>query len=91
MYEIRLPAAVRALLQSLALVVSFGLEGVPLACVGAAGYVQRLVLWMLVPLMAVGVTSIAVAGHLVATGRFSALRAMKRIIPIMLKVRPAVG
>ena len=37
-YEIRLPAEVRGLLQHLGFVISLGLEGVPLACIGAKGY-----------------------------------------------------
>ena len=41
-YEIRLPAEVRGLLQYLTFVISFGLEGVPLTCLGVKGYVRRL-------------------------------------------------
>ena len=48
-YEIRMPAEVRALLQQLNVVVSLGLEGIPLSCIGAVGYKQRLTLWMSVP------------------------------------------
>ena len=63
-YEIRLPAEVRGLLQQLTFIISLGLEGVPLTCLGAKGYVQRLLLWMLLPWVAVLVLVIAVVAQL---------------------------
>ena len=70
-YEIRLPAEVRGLLQHLSFIISMGLEGVPLACIGAKGYLQRLLLWMLLPLIVVAVLVIAVVAQLQAASRFS--------------------
>ena len=63
-YEIRLPAEVRGLLQHLTFTISLGLEGVPLTCLGAKGYVRRLLLWVLVPWIAVLVLVIAMAAKL---------------------------
>ena len=51
-YDVSLPADVRAVLERLTVVVSFGMGGVattPLECVGLAGYVPRLLFWMIVP------------------------------------------
>ena len=48
-YEVTLPPAVRALLQQLRIIISFGIEGYPLACVGADGYEKRLLLWTFAP------------------------------------------
>ena len=49
-YEVHLPPAVRALLQQLRIIISFGIEGYPLACIGADGYTKRLLLWTLTPM-----------------------------------------
>ncbi len=80
-YEIRLPAEVRGLLQHLTFIISLGLEGVPLTCLGAKGYIQRLLLWMLAPWVAVLVLVIAMVAELqfvrrvsVRTSRRSTLR-----------------
>ena len=55
-YAILLPAEVRELLLQLQLTISLGIDGIPLACVGAAGYKNRLVFWMLAPLLVVILT-----------------------------------
>ena len=58
-YEIRLPAEVRRLLQFFHISISLGLEAVPLACVGANGYEKRLLFWMLLPVeVVVGVVAV---------------------------------
>ena len=49
-YEIFLPEEVRHLLQQVRIIISLGLEGVPLECVGADGYVKRLLFCMLAPI-----------------------------------------
>ena len=49
-YEVFLPAEVRALLQQLRIIISLGIEGVPLACVGADGYQKQLLFWSFAPL-----------------------------------------
>ena len=48
-YDIYLPADVRVLLEQLRIGISLGIEGVPLACVGANGYFKKLLFWMLAP------------------------------------------
>ena len=70
-YEIRLPAEVRGLLQQLTFIISLGLEGVPLTCLGAKGYVRRLLLWMLAPWAAVFVLVIAMVVELKMVRRVS--------------------
>ena len=59
-YAIRLPAEVRTLLLYIRLYISLGIEGMPLACLGVHGYTQRLLLWMLLPMVAIGIVAIAV-------------------------------
>lgn len=41
------------MLKSLSLVISFGIDGIPLACIGADGYFARLLFWTVVPLILV--------------------------------------
>jgi hypothetical protein len=48
-YEVFLPPDVRLLLSRMRVVISIGIEGVPLSCIGAAGYTRRLLFWMLAP------------------------------------------
>lgn len=64
MYEIYLPPDVRALLQQLKIAISLGIEGVPLACVGANGYMKRLQFWMFAPIVLVAVATFTVLTHL---------------------------
>ena len=71
-YEVRLPPQVRALLQYLRFAVSLGIEVVPLACVGADGYIDRLQFWMWAPVvLAAGAAAIVVAS-LAYRGRLKA-------------------
>ena len=44
-YDLFFPAEVRGLLQSFSILFSFGMEGVPLECLGATGYERKLVMW----------------------------------------------
>ena len=85
-YEIRLPAEIRTLLHQLELVISLGFEGVPLACVGAEGYTQRLILWMLIPLLIIGGTGVAIAMKVAISSHFTAEKVFKRLMPIILRV-----
>ena len=62
-YEIYLPADVRSLLQHLRVSISLGIEAVPLSCVGADGYVNRLAFWMWAPVLLVGVAAVCVSVH----------------------------
>jgi hypothetical protein len=59
-YEVYLPSQVRSLLQQVRIVISIGIEGVPLACVGADGYVKRLQFWMLAPVALVSLAVLVV-------------------------------
>ena len=59
-YEVNMPPAVRALLQQLRIGISLGIEGYPLACVGANGYHKRLLLWTFMPLVLVLLAILAV-------------------------------
>jgi hypothetical protein len=52
-YEVFLPAEVRGLLKQIRIVISLGIESIPLRCVGANGYVKRLLFWMITPLVLV--------------------------------------
>ena len=56
-YGVELPSDVRAFLDSLAVAITLGLQGIattPLECLGLAGYVPRLVFWMVVPPALIG-------------------------------------
>ena len=63
-YEIRLPAEIRRLLQQLSFIISLGFEGVPLSCLGAKGYVLRLLLSMLLPCLIVLILLIVMLARL---------------------------
>ena len=66
-----MPTEVRVLLQRLAFAISLGFEGLPLSCLGAKGYVRRLLLWMLAPWAAVLVFVIAMVAQLQILKRVS--------------------
>ena len=59
MYDVFLPSDVRELLLLLRFTISLGIEGIPLACIGYAGYLARLYFWTLVPLVVVGIVLLA--------------------------------
>ena len=55
-YDVALPADVKTILNALASVFSFGMQGVattPLACVGLSGYVAELLFWISFPIVVV--------------------------------------
>ena len=88
-YEVQLPPAVRALLQQLRIVVSFGIEGYPLACVGADGYEKRLLLWTFTPLVLSLLAVLAVLVDLrVRRGikRFTASLIFQNAMPLVLRL-----
>ena len=58
MYDILLPAAVREMLLNIQFTISIGIDGIPLACVGANGYIPRLVFWLLAPIIVVAIASV---------------------------------
>ena len=59
-YEVFLPAEVRGLLKQIRIVISLGIESIPLGCVGANGYVKRLLFWMITPLVLVLISFVGV-------------------------------
>ena len=63
-YEIYLPPDVRLLLQQLKIAISLGIEGVPLSCIGANGYMKRLQFWMFAPIVLVALATLTVLTHL---------------------------
>ena len=58
-----LPAEVRELLRAVQLTISLGIDGIPLACIGANGYIPRLAFWVVLPAILVAVTSCIGATH----------------------------
>jgi len=74
-YDILLPAEVRQLLLSIQLTISIGIDGVPLACVGANGYIPRLLFWMMLPLIVVVATSCVGAARVLISTKLQASRA----------------
>jgi hypothetical protein len=69
-YEVMLPAEVRALLQELRIVISLGFEGVPLVCAGIGGYLNRLVFWMCMPPVALIIIALVVFVINCSRGKF---------------------
>ena len=64
-YDLFLPAEVRQVLYLFRFVVSFGIDGIPLSCVGAGGYFSRVLFWTVAPaVLATSVVSLGVAWHL---------------------------
>ena len=94
-YSVSLPSDVRAFLDSISITVSLGLQGfamTPLECVGAAGYLPRLIFWMVLPPIAMLAVIICVAVHsaLVAKPEDSAVLSApaKRVSSLLLKAAP---
>ena len=87
-YEVYLPPEVRALLANIRFIISLGLEGIPLACVGANGYVQRLLFWMLFPLALVllAVLLAVIDRCCRRKGNFSVLRTAEEALPNFLRL-----
>ena len=89
-YDVYLPAEVRQLLQFFEVFISFGLEGVPMACIGAVGFHRELLYWTITPLIAVVVTVMVVYTHarMMTGGREPSyqLSHFERILPIFLRV-----
>ena len=56
-YDLFLPEAIRTLLANFTLIISLGIDGIPLSCVGARGYQPRLAFWSLVPVVVIAVAA----------------------------------
>jgi hypothetical protein len=85
-YDIMLPNAVRKLLQAIAFTISLGVEGIPLECMGAKGYVARLVLWVLVPLMLVMLVTLVQSARLLRQRRFAVAKLARAVAPVALRL-----
>lgn len=68
-----MPAEVRAVLAFFKLSISLGLDGIPLACLGANDFYWQLLYWMLAPLLAFAAALLTVyarIGFVAASTRF---------------------
>lgn len=79
-YEIYLPTDVRTLLRPLLVVLSLGIDGFPLECVGLVGYISHLRFWLFSPL---ALAALFVAA---ATVRTCFDRASIRISSLMVQI-----
>ena len=88
-YDIILPPDVQQLLNELSFGISLGLEGSTalLTCGGLQGFLWRLVFWMLVPLVFVGVCLVVSALGLVRTHRDLTLKSLfERALPLIVRI-----
>ena len=81
MYYLFLPATVREMLQAVQFTVSPGIEGIPLACIRAKGYVSCLVMWTVSPLLL-----ISWALRLLKERNYSIPKLLSAVAPISLYV-----
>lgn len=73
------------MLQLVQVSISLGIEGIPLACVGADGYLSRLMFWALTPIfivLVVGVVQVARLGR----ARMSRVMLLQKTAPIALRI-----
>ena len=63
------------MIETLRIVVSLGIEGIPLACVNAEGFLKKLLLWTFLPLGLVVLTFVLSAIQYFAWAEQSKLRA----------------
>ena len=74
-------------MQILRIVISLGIEGVPLACIGANGYVARLLVWMLGPVALVALATCTVGVHLLVRRRLTSWSILlQRTAPLTLRI-----
>ena len=78
----------RSLLLTLQLGISLGIDGIPLACVGAAGYFAKLTFWIIAPLIGIAATvCVGVARVQIAQrGRASLTTMLYSIAPVALRI-----
>jgi hypothetical protein len=68
-YDLFFPEEIRSLFAQLTLAISLGIDGVPLSCVGARGFLPRLIFWTVAPLIvaaavgSVGVVMVVFFGY----------------------------
>lgn len=80
----RLPENVRAVLNQVRVVISFGIDGIPLACVGANGYQARLIFYLVAPMALVLVLVTVGTVRLCLTRRTHLI--VTRLLPYMLRI-----
>jgi hypothetical protein len=86
-YQVFLPPEVREILQQIQIVISLGLGGIPLACVGADGYVNRLLFWMVSPLLLLSlVIIVVVVKTCLHVGSIVATDVAKQALPVVLRI-----
>ena len=85
-YDILLPAQVRELLLTIQLTISIGIDGIPLACIGANGYIPRLVFWTLLPIVVVATGSLVEAARVSLRGQVTRAALLEAIMPAVLRV-----
>ena len=89
-YDVYLPAEVRAMLQFFQVLISLGVEGVPLACAGAVGFHRVLLFWTIAPLIAFVIAVLVVYMHMYTPRQRRQSPPdsshFERILPIFLRV-----
>ena len=88
-YGVTLPEEVRDFLETMSLTVSFGMQGfatTPLACMGAEGYVPRLLFWMIMPPCVILLIVGAVSLRLVLRRAFDRATLIEQATPWLLRV-----
>ena len=85
-YDIRLPAEVRSLMLSFKLAISVGLDGIPLACIGANGYLARLIFWIGAPVATVALAMAVGVWRLLLSRERSISSLLDSTMPIMLRI-----
>ena len=86
-YDLALPSSVRKILQVSQYVISLGIEGFPLDCFGAKGYVARLLIWSAAPVVLV-LFSLAIVARmrLLRDGRIGFMNLPRAVAPAALRI-----
>ena len=87
-YDVLLPAEVRELLLTIQLTIAIGIDGIPLVCVGASGYIPRLVFWTVVPFIVVVTASCVAAARVMLAHKCRATRTalLEATMPAVLRI-----
>jgi hypothetical protein len=85
-YDVALPANIREVLRAVQFTISFGIEAIPLACLGASGYLARLILWQLVPLILITLIICVRSALLLWQSQFVGRQLMQAVAPFALRI-----
>ena len=85
-YDVLLPDIVREMLPSVHLAISLGIEGIPLACIGANGYIARLLFWLTAPLLFTLLGVLLQAVQLCLQSRFAWAALLAAVPPVALRI-----